>query len=652
MANSSKNIINNFEDLDYESFQYIIDTLYSNRNFQKQQLEFFKFMFDLLHEDTDTNYVSCASPRCGIGKSTFIQILIRACIYSKEGIRKNPIGLIVVTDSIKRLEDYIDDNQIIDDTEEDDLKRFYLNNIENIAIMKSGLSFEEQFKSQLKKPILLMSTQRYFMLEAKTLKSLQSFYYENKRFLRSKIIFDEPPYFTQTAEINIRTLNDIDTALKDGLDDTVFEKDWITDEYAAFSNRLQSIIKKLEAIRNDRINLFWKDENTDCMTTNDEKFFELLDEYKEKVNKINPDAYFNILNLRQLQKDGGFFVSSKMKAGQYSKNFYIMINNRDKFFLGEDIKAFVLDATCDINPVYDNDYVKQIDCHKFNVPLNLTITNVNMTTSKNALCKSTAKSKGVTSAIIEYLKEKREQMDEDILIATYSGITSRFKKDFPMVAYFGNMKGFNIYRKITKMAHIGLNRYSQMAYFFMYCASNDEEYQKVKSMSIAESILYFDDVLNNNEVMDDIMYHSILADFEQNIFRLAIRNLDNKKPVHVWAFYNNSDNGNQFFPLSLMMKMRYMSLGVKFIYEDAPQCVKFNAIINRTPPNGKAMTNAQIVLEWWENQPKGKEFEVKELLFDTGLNSRQLQKVKEKNASISKLFSDNKMDKKGRYRIN
>lgn len=651
MANGNTEIINNFDDVNYSTFQYIMENLYGDRKFHQKQLEFFKYMFDLLHHDTDTNFVSCASSRCGIGKSTFIQILIRACIYKKNGLRENPIGLIIVTDSIKRLEDYVDDNRFDNNEQDDGLKRFYLNNKENIAVMKAGLTFEEQFKSQLKKPVLLMSTQRYFMLGTKVLKSLHTFYHGKKRFLRSKIIFDEPPYFTQIAEINIKTLNDIDTALKDGLDDTVTEKDWITDEYTAFSNRLQSIIKKLESMRNDRINLFWKDNNTDCLTTNDDKFFDLLDKYKDKINRINPDAYFYMLNLKQLQTEGGFFASSKMKAGQYSKNFYIMIDNREKFFLGDNVKSFVLDATCDINPVYDIDYVKQIDCHIFNVPLDMTITNVNMTTSKNALCKTTAKSKGITSAISEYIFTKKEEYKSEILIATYSGIVNRFKKDFPMVAYFGNMKGLNSYREYTKMAHIGLNRYSQMVYFFMYCASNREEYQKVKTMTINESIVYFNEIFSDNEVLDDIMYHSILADFEQNIFRLAIRNLDNRESVHVWAFYNNNDNGNQFFPLSIMMQLRYAPLGARFETEIAPQAVKFNEIVSRKPPNGKRKTNAQKILEWWKQQPTGKEFEIKELLLEIGLNNKQFQKVKEKNNTILKLFTNNMTDKRGHYRV-
>lgn len=650
MTNGGTGVINNFEDLDYEAFQYIMDTLYFDRNFHDKQREFFQYMFKLLRENTDTNYVSCAASRCGIGKSTFIQILIRACIYNKGILRESPIGLIIATDVIKRLEDYVDDD-FIEKNCNDELKQLYIKNKENIAILKSDISFKEQLESQKDKPILLMSTQRYFMLGTDTLKTLQTFYHKGKRYLRSKIIFDEPPYFTQTVEINIKTLNDIDTALKEGLDETVSEKDWIIDEYTAFSNRLQTTMKKLESIRNDRINLFWKDENTNSMTTNDDKFFELLEKYKEKVAQINPDSYFNIFHLRQLQAEGGFFSSSKLKTGQYNKKFSIMIDNRDKFFLGSEVKTFVLDATCDIDPKYEMDYVKQINCQQFNVPLSMIITNVNMTTSKNAICKPTTKAKGITTAISDYLIQKVEDNNSDMLVATYSNIVSRLKKGFPIVLYFGNMKGLNGYRNLTNMAHIGLNRYSQMAYYFLYCASSNEEYTKVRSMSIDESIDYFDKTLKDNAVIDSIMYNSILADFEQNIFRLAIRNLDNKEAVHVWAFYNNSDNGNQFYPLSFMMKTRYERLGVVFEEEDAPQSVKNNEIMFRKPNKDNKITNAQKVLMWWKSQPIGKEFEIKALLSDTGLSNKQLQKVKEKNSSILKLFTENATEKRGHYRI-
>ena len=64
------------------------------------------------------------------------------------------------------------------------------------------------------------------------------------------------------------------------------------------------------------------------------------------------------------------------------------------------------------------------------------------------------------------------------------------------------------------------------------------------------------------------------------------------------------------------------------------------------------MTNAQKVIEWRDNQTKGKEFKIKELLKDTGLTYDSFKKVLKNNLILRKEFDLMKTSRKGYYKIN
>ena len=141
----------------------------------------------------------------------------------------------------------------------------------------------------------------------------------------------------------------------------------------------------------------------------------------------------------------------------------------------------------------------------------------------------------------------------------------------------------------------------------------------------------------------------MLADFEQNIFRLAIRNYKNKENVHIWTFYNADDY--LYSELSAMIEERYKPYGTVFEYEDTPEELKVEKIKNRKPPEGKKMTNAQKIISWREQLPPGTEYKVQTLLKETGLNDKQFQKAKSNNEVLAKILESDKTDKKGYYKV-
>lgn len=205
-----------------------------------------------------------------------------------------------------------------------------------------------------------------------------------------------------------------------------------------------------------------------------------------------------------------------------------------------------------------------------------------------------------------------------------------------------------------QMAHIGMNRFPNLVYFFIYCGCHMELYEKLSEMSEEESLQFFDELTKNHNkeyegVITGIMLRCMLADFEQNIFRLAIRNYSNTEHVHIWTFYNVEDK--LYKSLSEMIENRYSPYGVTFDYEDKPEALKIEEIKSRKPPKGKKMTNAQKIIEWRDQLSQGTEYKLQELLKGTGLTNKQFQKARNGNKTLSDILKSDKTDKKGYYKV-
>lgn len=642
-------------------------TYLSEEKFDKKQIQFFKDAFEIITHNKNTNKVTCFSSRCGIGKSTFIHTFMHCCIgnFFFEG-RHEPQGLVVITDSIKRLEELSNSNKNRAEVEKcwgeflegcGVLENHYKEFEKSVIVLKSDEPFKEQLVKQHYRPIVLLSTQRYFMLSESTREQLFSFTYNDKPMKRDIVIFDECPQFSETITIGSSNLSNIERALYDGLSDEVEDKKFIIREYKAFKDRLLAQMDEKEEISKDsNVTIYWKDEHYSSITPNDELLFKVLAENITPLSKKYSGIWKDMLCLQEIAKNGAVFNSVKKKNGNYERSFILVRDNRDYFYLGEDKKFFVFDATADIDPRYDLDYVEIISGEKYNKPLNMLITNVKMSTSKNVLCKNSKKSNITTKVIINYLKNKLKQgvgKQREILIVVYSDLLKRFQKEFKNVGYYGNLKGFNDFNDLYRMAHVGMNRFPTLAYFFIYCGCHMETYRELMSMPEDESLKFFDELSKNRSkkyesIINQIMLRCMLADFEQNIFRLAIRNYGNTENVHIWTFYKSDDN--VYSELSKMIEDRYKPYGVEFEYEDTPEELKIEKIKNRKPPEGKKMTNVQKIIDWREQLPYGTEYKIQTLLKETGLNDKQFQKAKN-NKVLAKILESDMTDKKGYYKV-
>lgn len=655
--------INKNSKITYKDFETYLPTY----DFDDKQIQFFKDAIETIVTNTDTSKVTCFSTRCGIGKSTFIHTFMHCCIsdWRWEG-RHEPQGLIVVTDSIRRLEELSNsakDKAIAEKEwgeffEEWGIKDHFREFENNIAVLKSDEPFIEQLVRQHYKPIVLLSTQRYFMLADSVRNQLFTFSYKKQIYKRNIVIFDECPQFSETITIDSDNLTRIESALYKGLSDEVTDKAFAIREFKTFKDRLLDQMDSKEMLsKESNVTIYWKDDRYSSITPNDTLFFKVISENIEPLTKQYNSIMKDLLCLQEIAENGAIFNSVKKKHGNYERSFIMVRDNRDLFYLNGDAKFFVFDATADIDPRYDLDYVEVINGEAYNKPLNMTITNVKMSTSKHILCKNNDMSFITTKVITSYLKDiLRQDMNKkrEILIVVYSDLYKRFKRDFDYVGYFGNLKGFNDFNDLCNMAHIGMNRFPNMAYYFIYCGCHIEEYQKLKEMSEEESLKFFDTLSRNHnkeyeDIITGIMLRCMLADFEQNIFRLAIRNYKNTEDVNIWTFYNSEDSLYQ--KLSDMIEERYSKYGVMFKYEDTPESLKVEKVKKRKPPKGKSKTHAQKIIEWCEKKEHGTTFKVSELLSDTGLTNDAFKETRKSNKVIKKMFTDMKTGKQGYYKI-
>lgn len=656
----------------WEKFKKYLPKYY----FDKKQMQFFYKAFDTVMNDKDTDKVTCFSPRCGIGKSTFINTFINYCVGEKQS--DTPIGIVVVTDSIKRLEELSSYGEFKVQEKEywgekyKQYKNYHYHNFMNrVIVLNSTESLQEQMQWQHYKPIVLLTTQRYFMMTDKLREQLFTYSFNNKSYKRNIVIFDERPQFFEQISINTENLSLLESALYEGLNDEVRDKKFVTNQFREFKISLTDKMDELESLNeNNRITMYWKDKTCNSITKNDQLFFKIIntnmDLLTQKYSKFQRDMWA----LQEIMENGAIFNATKKRNGEYRRSFTILRDNRDCFYLGEDKKFFVFDATAEIDPRYDVDYTKICETKSYNKPLNMTITNICMNTAKGYLAndKNADMIKKSLLSEVDRKLDKVNKKKEDVLVVIYQNFKKWFK-EYKYVGYFGNLKGFNDYKNLDCMAHVGINRFPNMVYFYIYCGTHMRFYRSLQDMTIAESIDFFDKIENSREEKNEndkdrrentredflklelkhVMLKSMLVDFEQNIFRLAIRNYDNKLPVHIWTFY---DIGNEVYKsLSDMIEERYKPYGVTFTYEKTPEKLQIAAVMNRKPPEGKKMTNAQKILQWREQLPKGTEYKIQQLLDETGLTDKQLQKAKTKNQTLRQILDSDKTDRRGYYLV-
>ncbi len=575
-----------------------------------------------MEKDTDTNKLSVFPLPCGVGKSEYIKYLLADAIQNNK-------GLIVVTDSVERLNDYVLNSQ------DDYLVEYIQRNLNRVSILTSDTLSKEVLTLSYK-PIILMTTQRYFNLDRDEIIKLTT-----GSVKRDRIIFDEKVYLLESRKLTVKSLNDIATALRESLDNTVVDDDkqWLIGQYDQLNKVLQQRLRENEELNNNTANfrreVFF---NADGLkiSVDDVKFNTLISKYKTLLRRYNPEVLKDLKAIDKLLIDGAITsqkVKSKSSSQDYQNYFTVVTNNIDKL-IDVGAKVFVMDGTADISPEYKLNCVDMIDCTPFKRDLSkLTINIVNVNTSKGKLTSKSSKTDNLIKSIIDYIKSDPQDYNT---IFTYQSIEHRFKDQFKNVNHFGNIKGSNQYREVNSICQVGLNRWSELIYV-LYANEigrcNDLDKSLIKR-------------IYDTETIDRIRCSLILTDIEQNVYRCGIRNNGNKHKCNYMLMFNTTEKSRLFKdyqPLVTMIEKRYKPLGSTINVIDAP--TEFKLLKSR---ERNQETNTKKILRWLSAN-KGNTFHINDMLLNLNLTQKQFRRIKDKDLSIKQLFKNMKTNKRGYY---
>jgi len=250
-----------------------------------------KFL-DSITKDANDKEITVVPLMCGTGKSAYISH--KMCEVIKENSKS---GLLIVTDSVDRMNGY----QL---PFNDELKSLIAENEKKTLIMTAE-NVGKAMRDHKNKPILIISTQRYFRLTKKELIDLLT-WRNGKRCL---VMFDEKPYLTEQIKVTIKTFTDINAVLQMAIDDTADqqEKAWAINQWQMLERRMQSIMDEYEGIQEGQFSLFHKDNG--FMTTDDDRFMQIVEKNKYAIHAKDPNAYINVCAIRQLVKNGAIYTS-------------------------------------------------------------------------------------------------------------------------------------------------------------------------------------------------------------------------------------------------------------------------------------------------------------------------------------------------------
>lgn len=635
--------------LDNDLDEYFLEKIKSGANNKDNAKdELYKYISEKIEAGANNKDITdVISLRPGYGKSQYIISTMSKAIQENK-------GLLIVTDSIKRLENIAGGNST-----DYNIKDYIKRNLDKITLITAA-NVKEQVINASYTPIVCITTQRYFRM---TPSQINNFIRNNKYHIDT-ILIDEQPEIINTKRIGIKELTRIDEAINKALTNLIEQND--KTNFISYFNILNKSFRKVFQNTENKINGnnttidFFYDNHIEKTGT---ELLKLANKYKSELNNYNNEVFEQIQSLARIAIDGSMVISQKIKNKNDSErydNYFSFVNDYRKWFTETEGKIIVFDGTADINPLYDTDYFNIIDCSQYEKPLDKLIINIiDVPASKRKL----QTDKPYKNAIIQYL---RSEPITPQAIFTYKNIKNDFSVITNRLEHFGNIKGSNEFRELTNITQIGLNRYPDHIYTFLsgynYLSNNNNiPYFKITNSSIElfeEHGINISDSYSckvtkiiNTDYLIRFKNRLLLADIIQNIFRSGIRNTDNQKQISYNLYFSyKSDNKESKSNNNLvqMIQKYFTDRGSKVVLHDTPTFLKTYKIKNRTSEN---MTRGQAILYWYEHQLKNRILTRKEILKEineyTGVNisSPALESIKQRNSTIKKIFLKMKIDR-------
>lgn len=582
--------------------------------------KFSAWLSNHLKNSTDQNTIDLIPARCGVGKSiSMVYQIAEALSHS------NKIGILLITDEIERMNGYVNNNY------NSKLYNYIQKNRDRIYVVESK-NIANDYSNIFTKQIIIMSTQRFFNLTRDEVKKIVDSHKPKRN-----IFVDERALLLETVTIKEGDFDDLDKLISERLDNTKKEKDWLLDQERALRDRFNGYFADLEKENKNRNNNSYMRFFTDpfkAATTDDRLFEELLCKsyYKDLKTLQHWDYRKKVQAILQIVKSGALFVSkkrknSKDKKSQYSRFFITVLNHYD-LLLNTGSKSVILDATGDLDPIYDGWCINKVNCSQFQRDLSkLTINIVDVVTSKGEIGDFPQDNKRL-NAIIKYVntipdvdcvftygKGKRCDLKEQI-----TAEREFYNAGYKCTDHFGNIHGKNEYRDKINIVQIGLNRYAREDYYALGLAIAMNRYPP-NSKSIS--------CYNPKTLAKKVMQKMILSDIEQNLFRGTIRSIENQQNqtytlIYHWKSHRNDDGEeqNDLAELAPMIKERYEKLGATVNLCDCPEIIQQQRILDQ-----KGDVAAKRVLQFMLNLSPGEKFKFCKLLKDCNVSRNTFEKM-------------------------
>ena len=595
--------------------------------------------------------------RPGGGKSTFIVEQMANAIQTKS-------GLMVVTDSVKRLNDAKEDTL-------DYIGKYVKRNSNKIAVLTKD-NYYSEVNDAKNKNIICITTQRFFQMKPSEINILVS---SNKKGI-NRIYIDEVPMILETFDIDISMLSKMDAAINtsiSNLEDQEKKQKFI-DAFQLVNEHIRRAFRDVEQKQNiegevevDSAGFFylvhdgyqlsvpWYDaELADAGAV----LVDMMQEFRRELMSYNFQMPTIMECLIDAVVNGAEIISRKQKPtdeGFRYRNFLTVIKDYRRWFTEVSAQIVVMDGTGAINPKYDDPVFHIVDCSKYerNIP-ELTINLINTNGSKTTLTGD----KEYTQSIVDYV---RSMPDKPESIFTYKDIEEVFKDCADVVAHFGNIKGDNKYRTMKHIVEVGIPTLSYEIYETLYARIYQNKhinepmtyFERVKDNNLTAQLLslYKDDLLMDDckiivrrqkviqpdqvawqivpiQRLYDFRNRMVLTDIIQNVFRSAIRNEDNKDSVVYDIIYGYSfhETNNQRMnhimqmnkELADMIEAHFIQLGATVNRLGVPDEVLKQKALSREKFS-KRNDNIGAMISWLECQFGERIVSISELSTESGV---------------------------------
>ena len=528
--------------------------------------------------------VSVLSIPCGSGKSTALTRLISEVLARNDGE-----GLIIVTDSVDRMKEYWKSdtrNPAFDDV----LLSFIKRHEKQVAVMNRD-NYESMRKQQWHKPVVVLTTQRYFSWTPERVKDLLRW----EGGTRPLIIFDEAPYLSVERDVTAATINKVAAALRMGIEATDDASREAKERAIIFWEDLRAkLLSKMDELE------YMPDLQYACIAGDEtdglDAFLAYVHENRSKLD-TDKDRIVDMVEdvVRLLREWGVYSHRGSAQSGQYESKYTVYVDHRD-LVTGLDAKVIVLDGTATVSPMYDEDYVYMNPTRDFIRSLAyLTIRICDVPTGESELRGNA----GETAKMIRGYLAYATGVDHDLVIFSSKKMEDSFRAagfDKEHTGHFNNIKGLNSYSRAVNIAQVGLNRKPPIEYLTLDLARNDDVREQLIADTAAEGyIAAMDKAREALDYSRETMTRHVLADMEQNMYRGVIRNAANTKPYTYYVFIAH----DQYQRLIEMIRERYEPLGatVEFVSRDVVEAYR---------PQGTMSQRIKTMKDWlesWDGSP-------------------------------------------------